>query len=120
MKSVLRWPALTAAIAAAGVVVALVSPNDTVHPTLSSCRVTARNVTELQWCAHAVYDSAQRDLQAAVLRPDSAAIQADVLIEANAIALAAGRVSDPATIAKQWGISGGGSRAFIYLKQVPR
>lgn len=119
MKSAFRWSALVAAIAAAGVIVALLSPSDAGHPTLSSCRATSRNVDQLQWCAHDVFDRAQRDLLAAVKRQDFAAMRADWLIEGNAIALAAGRVSDPATIAKQWG-NVTRSRGFIALKQVAR
>jgi hypothetical protein len=92
MKSAFRWSALVAAIAAAGVIVALLSPSDAGDPTLSSCRATSRNVDQLQWCAHDVSDQAQRDLLATVKRQDFAAMQADWLIEGNAIVLAAGRV----------------------------
>ena len=106
------WIAGFTALVVAGALVALLSPTGGgPPPTLAGCRQTATSATELSWCAHAVFEDAGRDLRTALARRDFAATRTDFLNQSNAVALVAGKTSDPGTIAKEWGLTPQGARA---------
>jgi len=96
------WIAGCIALVVAGPLVAVLSPNGGGQPpTLAGCRQPATSATRLSWCAHAVFDDAGRDLRTALARRDFAAIRTDFLTRSSAVPLAAGKTSDPGTIARE-------------------